>query len=179
MNPIPVPQIPFPPENVNQFLDLVTWALIAFGIVWLVTSVIGVMHRQAYNLTHAESGGSKKIQPDFLKVDKAKRDAAIARGERYDQQLAEREAPPPTLVSSACTWSRIAASGTAIIGLVFTAVSTMQRVAVTDEAVRDLGNWEKLKAIVSEHQLGAILCVAVIASNAYIVVTKLQKPAKD
>ncbi len=178
MNPTALSQIPFPPENVNQMLDLITWALAAFGVIWLVTSVIGVMHRRAYNLTHAESGGSKKIQPDFLKVDKAKREAAIARGERFDEELLKREAPK-SAVTAACMWSRLAASAAAIVGLVFTAVSTMQRVAVTDEAVRDLGNWDKLKAIVSQHQLGAILCVAVIVSNAYIVVTKLQKPGKD
>ncbi len=178
MNPSLLPQVSFPPENVNQMLDLVTWALVAFGVVWLVTSVIGAMHRRAYNLTHAESGGSKKIQPDFLKVDRAKREAAIARGEQFDEKLAKREATA-TPVSVACTWSRIAASATALIGLVFTAVTTMQRVAVTDEAVRDLGNWEKLKAIVSQHQLGAILCVAVIASNAYLVVRKLQKSGGD
>jgi hypothetical protein len=175
MNPSSLPQIPYPPENVNQTLELITWALAAFVVVWIVTSIIGAMHRRAYNLTHAESGGSKKIQPDFLKVDKAKREAAIARGEKFTDKLDEREAPK-TPAATASTWARIAASATAIIGLVFTAVTTMGRVAATDEAVRDLGNWEKLSAIVSQHQVGAILCVAVIASNAYIVVKKIKKP---
>ena len=169
-----LPQVVFPPENIDQILTAVTWALVAFGVVWLVTSVIGVMHRRAYNLTHAESGRSKKIQPDFLKVDKAKRESAIARGERYDEQLARREAPPSP-ISNASLWSRIAASGAALIGLVFTAVTTMQRVTVTDEAVRDLGNWEKLKTIISHHPVGATLSVAVIVANVYVVVRKLQK----
>jgi hypothetical protein len=175
MNPSSLPQIPYPPENVNQTLELITWALAAFVVIWIVTSIIGAMHRRAYNLTHAESGGSKKIQPDFLKVDKAKREAAIERGETFTEKLDKREAPA-TPVTTASTWARILASATAVIGLVFTAVTTMQRVAATDAAVRDLGNWEKLRAIISEHQLGAILCVAVIASNAYIVVKKIKKP---
>ncbi len=177
MKPTALPPVPFPPENINQILDIVTWGLVIFGVAWLVTSVLGAMNRRAYNLTHAESGGSKKIEPDFLKVDKAKREAAIARGERYDEQLAKREAParPANPVSAAGTWSRIAASATALIGVVFTAVTTMQRVGVTDEAVRDLGNWEKLKTIISQHQMGAVLCLAVIASNVYIVVRKMQK----
>jgi hypothetical protein len=175
MNPSSLPQIPYPPENVNQTLELITWALAAFVVIWIVTSIIGAMHRRAYNLTHAESGGSKKIQPDFLKVDKAKRDAAIERGETFTEKLDKREAPK-TPATTASMWARIAASATAIIGLVFTVVTTMQRVAATDEAVRDLGNWEKLGAIIREHQLGAILCVAVIASNAYIVVKKIKKP---
>ncbi len=179
MNQTSLPQVVFPPENVTQFLDLVTWALVVFGLVWLVTSIIGAMHRRAYNLTHAESGRSKKIEPDFLKVDHAKRAAAIARGERYDEELNRREAPPQGPVSVACTWSRIAASATAVIGLVFTVVTTLQRVAVTDEAVRDLGNWEKFTTLVSQHQLGAALCIAVVVANAYAVVTKLQKSGKD
>ncbi|MEO8259097.1 MAG: hypothetical protein ABI868_17245 [Acidobacteriota bacterium] len=177
MDPTALRQVAFPPDNVNQILDVVTWALVAFGIVWLVTSVIGAMHRRAYNLTHAESGRSRKIQPDFLKVDKGKREAAVARGAQYDEQLARREAASP--VATATLWSRIAASASALIGVVFTTVTTIQRVGATDEAVRDLGNWEKLKTIVSQHQLGAVLCVAVIASNIYIVVRKLQKSGGD
>jgi hypothetical protein len=168
-------ELPFPAENVNQILNVVTWALVISGAVWLVTSVLGAMHRSAYNLTHAESGRSKKIQPDFLKVDKAKRDAAIDRGQRYDEKLDKPALPPQEGVGKAFTWSRVAASASALIGLVFTAATTMQRVAGTDEAVRDLGNWEKLKAIVSQHQLGAVLCIAVIASNAYIVVKKMRE----
>jgi hypothetical protein len=174
----PTPQLPFPPESVNQVLDLVTWGLIVFGAIWLVTAIIGAMHRRAYNLTHAESGRSKNIQPDFLKVDKEKREAAIDRGEQFDRKLAK-PAAPGNAVGSALTLSRIAASASALIGLLFTAVTTMQRVGSTDQTIRELGSWETLKAIVSEHQVGAILCIAVIAANAYIVVRKMQKSDED
>lgn len=167
--------MPFPPENVNQVLELLTWALLAFSLVWLVTAVITRQHRRAYNLTHAESGGSKKIRPDFLSVDKAKREAAMARGERYDEELARREPPPAPAVEKARFWSRLGASSAAIIGLIFTALSTVQRVEATDRVIQDLGSWEKMKLLVSEHQVGAILCVAVIVANGYTVIRKMQK----
>jgi hypothetical protein len=166
--------VTFPPESISQILDVLTWALLASGLIWLITSLVGGAHRRAYNLTHAESGSSKKIQPDFLKVDKVKREAAIERGQRYEAQLTKREdVGGPVVVAS--RWSRVAAAFSAVAGLAFTAVGTMQRVPDTDRAVRDLGNWDKFRALVSEHQLGAILCVAVIASNAYIAVRKLRK----
>jgi hypothetical protein len=170
--------VAFPPESINQILDVLTWALLASGLIWLITSLIGGAHRRAYNLTHAESGGSKHIQPDFLKVDTAKREMAIERGQRYEAQLAKREeATSPVVVAS--MWSRVVAALSALVGLAFTAVGTMQRVPDTDRAVRDLGNWDKFKALVSDHPLGAVLCVAVLASNAYIVVTKMRKSSGD
>lgn len=182
MNPASI-EVAFPPENVTQVLDLVTWALAIFGAVWLVTAVIGARHRRSYNLTHAESGGSKQIQPDFLTVDTAKREAAMARGEQYGAQLKAREAGPPrspsSPVSTVSWWSRVLATTTALIGLLFTALTTLQRVSVTDSAVRDLGNWEKVRTLVGEHPIGATLCLAVIASNVYIGVRKLRKPAGD
>jgi hypothetical protein len=159
---------------VTQALDLATWALAVFGAIWVVTSIISGMHRRAYNLAHAESGGSKKIQPDFLTVDKVKREAALARGAEYGAQLAQRErAASP--VAGANVWSRIATVAAALIGLAFTAVGTFQQVDAADRAVRDLGNWEKLTTIVSQHQFGALLCVAVIASNAYLVARRLRQ----
>lgn len=182
MNPASI-EVAFPPENVTQVLDLMTWALVIFGAAWLVTSVIGAMYRRSYNLTHAESGRSKKIQPDFLTVDRGKREAARARGDRYGAELTAREAgprrSPASPVSAVSWWSRVLATATALIGLLFTALTTLQRVSSTDAAVRELGNWEKLKTLVSEHPVGAALCLAVIASNVYIGVRKLRKPAAE
>lgn len=164
-------QIQLPPD---QILEWLKWAMLAFGGLWLITGVVSAMHRSAYNLTHAESGSNKKIQPDFLKVDKAKREAALARGEQFDDQLARREAPPST-VDQACSWSRLAASAAAVIGLLFTAITTLARIGPTGQALQDLSNWDALKAIVSQNQVAATLCVAVVASNAYTVIRNLQK----
>jgi hypothetical protein len=167
----------FTPENVSQVLTVLSWTVAIAAIVWLVTSVIGALQRRAYNLTHAESGGSKKIRPDFLTVDKDKREAAIKRGERYDEELAKRErpAPQPGPVPEAGRWSRFAASAATLTCLGFTALSTVRLVGPTEDTVRSLGSWETFQKLASEHQIGAVVCVAVIASNAYLVISKLKK----
>ncbi len=168
----------FPPDNINSLLEILTWALLAFGALWLVTGIIGVMHRRAYNLTHAESGSSKNIQPDFLRVDKAKREAAIARGERYDAKLAEREEAPKSPIATVCTWSRVAATAAALLGLFVTIITSLQRINSLQAGVEDLSNWDKLSTIASQNQIGTVLAIAIIGSNAYMVVKSLQKPAK-
>jgi hypothetical protein len=163
----------FPPENANQFLEVIAWVVVALGIVWLMTSVIGALQRRTYNLTHAESGRSKKVLPDFLSVDRKKREAAIARGELYHDALRREAQRDP--VGSVSRWSGVGATLAALVGLFFMAVTTLSGVVRVDQGLRELGNWEKLKILVAENQLGAIVCVAVIVSNAYMVFQRLNK----
>ena len=66
-------------------------------------------------------------------------------------------------------------TGPALVGLFFMAVTTLRGVVQVDQGLRELGNWEKLKMLVAENQLGAIVCGAVIVSNAYMVFQKLYK----
>ena len=165
----------FPPANAALFLEIVQWTVVAFAIVWVITRVIGTMHRRAYNLTYAESGRSKKVQPDFLTVDKNKRQDALARGEQFDDALKRRGDGPPSPIGAVRRWSGLGATLTALVGLFFSAVMTLNAVQTTDGVVRQLGNWEKLKLLVVQHQVGAVVCAAVIASNAYAALSKLQK----
>jgi hypothetical protein len=166
------------PETVDQIFNILQWVIGISAAVWLVTSVIGVLHRRAYNLTYAESGASKKIKPDFLTVDKDKRDAAIKRGERYDEELARREreaAGKAGTAAAAGRWSGLLAQMSAWIGVGFAALTTLTRIGPTDEAVRNLGRWETFEKIVSEHQVGAVLSVGVIAASFYTVYDKFRK----
>ena len=165
----------FPPANAALFLEIVQWTLVGFATSWVITRIIGTLHRRAYNLTYAESGRSKKVQPDFLTVDKNKRQDAIARGEQFDDALTRRRDGPSSPIGAVRKWSGVGATLAALVGLFFSAVITLNAVTTADGLVRDLGNWEKLKMLVSQHQLGAIVCAAVIASNAYAVLQKLQK----
>ena len=165
----------FPPANAALFLEIVQWTLFGFAIVWVIARVIGTLHRRSYNLTYAESGRSKNVQPDFLKVDKYKRQDAIARGEQFDDALESRGDGSPSPIGAVRKWSGVGATLAALVGLFFSAVMTLNAVTTADGIVRDLGNWEKLRLLVSQHQLGAIVCAAVIVSNAYAVLIKLQK----
>jgi hypothetical protein len=167
------PQFYFP-SNGLLFLEIVQWALFGFAIVWVIAQVMGVLHRRAYNLTYAESGSSKKVQPDFLKVDTHKRQDAVARGERFDDAL-DRGDGRSSPIGVVRRWSGVGATLAALVSVFFSAVMTLNAVTTTDGVIRDLGNWEKLKMLLSQHQLGAIVCAAVIVSNAYAVLIKLQK----
>lgn len=170
------------PDAIDRTLQIVAWCVVVFGGLWLVTSVIGYVHRRSYNLTHAESGPSKNIKPDFLKVDKAKRDAAMARGEAYSQTLADREkpaAPPPSPVQALSVWSRVAATGAAVIGLVATVVGTLQKIDSIQAGVERLSSWDTFSAIVRENAVGATVAAIVIAANVVVVVKKMQKSAAE
>ncbi len=169
------------PDTIDRVLQILSWCVIAFAATWLVTSIIGYLHRRAYNLTHAESGHSKNIKPDFLTVDKAKRQDAIDRGKAYDAVLDAREAaarPSPT-VEKVGLWARFVATTAALLGLVATIVGTMQKVSSIQEGVAELSSWVKLVELVSQNKAGTIIALAVIGANIIVVVKKLNKPVKE
>ena len=164
------------PETIDTVLRIVSWCVIGFAAIWFVTSVIGFFHRRAYNLTHAESGPSRPITPDFLKVDKAKRDAAIARGEAYEKVLDTREAPAPKTVKKVASWSRIFATGAALIGLFTTVIGAIAQVESYQERLENYSSWDRLVDLATQNPIGTTVTLAVIAANIYLVVKKIQKP---
>lgn len=160
------------PETVDRYLPMISWLIVGFGGLWLVTGVIGYFQRKAYNLTHAESGSSKNIKPDFLKVDHGKREAALERGAKFGQELDRREEAalkPP--IAAVCRWSRIFATLTVLVGLAVTIVGTLQKV---ESLQQDFGSWDRFVQIVQQNQLGAIVAAAIIAANCYGAYTKIQ-----
>lgn len=165
------------PETIDHALRILSWCVIAFGALWLVTSVIGVMHRRAYNLTHAESGGSKDIKPDFLKVDHAKRKEAIARGEAYDTVLKDREAAVSQKTAAKVgTWSRLLAVSAAVLGLVTAAAGAVGKVKTVQTDFEQIGTWDRFVDLISQNPVGTVVALAVIGANVIIVVQKIQKP---
>lgn len=165
-------------ETLDTILQVLSWLVVAFGGLWLVTGIIGYMHRRAYNLTRAESGGGKAITPDFLKVDKKKREAAIARGEAYTEELAQRAAPPPT--AKAEFWSRAAAFITATFTLLGAVVGTLTRVESLEAGARELGSFDTFIAIVKDHPIGTTIAVLVIGANIVIFIKATKKtPARS
>lgn len=154
------------PDNIDAVLRILSWCLIAFAALWVTTGLIGYFHRRAYNLTRAESSGSKPIQPDFLTVDKAKRQAAIDRGQAYDAVLEAREsAGAPTTIEKVCFWSRFAAMSTAVLGLVATVVGTLTKIDSLQAGINRLSSWDAFSQIVSENKVGAVVAVAVIGAS--------------
>lgn len=166
------------PENIDTGLRFLSWCLVVFAAVWAVSGVIGYFHRRAYNLTHAESGGSKNIKPDFLNVDHRKRQSAIERGRAYDAVLDSRDAPASP-AEQLSVWSRIAAVTTALVGLFVTILGTVTRIGSLQSGVEELSSWDKFSNIVSRNKAGAVIAFAVIAISVSEVYKKMQKsPAK-
>lgn len=168
------------PEGYQQIFTIVSWVLIGLGGLWLVTGVIGYMHRRAYNLTHAESGRNQKIKPDFLKVDKKAREAAMERGEAYDEKLDVREgAPPPP--QPAAFLERLARAGatiTALFGLVAAVVGTLTRADSLQAGFERIGSVDKLMTILRNYPIGALVAVIVVAANVIAFYTAEKKKKK-
>lgn len=164
------------PETIDTVLRYASWSVIGFAALWLVTSVIGYFHRRAYNLTHAESGTSKPVTPDFLKVDKSKRDAAVGRGQAYEQVLKEREAPPQTPVTTMRSWSRILATFAALVTLITASITAIEKIEAYQRKLEEITVWDRIVELVTQNPVGVTLAIAVIGANIYIFVRKFQKP---
>ncbi|MCC7043338.1 MAG: hypothetical protein IT183_05725 [Acidobacteria bacterium] len=163
------------PENIDRFLQIASWAVVGGGVLWLVTSIVGVFYRGAYNLTHTESGSTKPVTPDFLKVDHAKRDAAVARGKAYDSVLTQREAQAST-VKKACRWSRLFATAAALVTLFTAVIGAVEKAASYQGNIERYTTWDGLVELVTTYPIGTTVAVAVIAANVYMFVTKVRKP---
>jgi len=154
------------PETIDTVLRLLSWGLFSFTALWAVTGTIAYFHRRAYNLTRAESSRSQNIKPDFLTVDKDKRQQAIERGEAYDKVL--QGEGPTSAVETASLWSRFAAMTTAVLALITLIVGTLNSIGALQQGVERLSNWEALSQLVSEHMAGTVVALIVIAANVIV-----------
>lgn len=167
------------PDNIDAALRILSWAVIGFAALWLITAVIGYFHRVAYNLTRAESSLSKDIKPDFLTVDRGKREAAIERGRAYDAVLAAREAAKkPTAIEKVAFWSRALATLAALVTLLAAILGTLTKIDALQASVDQLGSWDRFMAILRENQAGAVIAVAVVAANVVMFVQAEKKKLK-
>jgi uncharacterized membrane protein len=148
---------------------ILLWCVVGFAALWLVTSVLGYFHRRTYNLTYADSAGGQPITPDFLKVDKEKRKAALERGAAYDTTLGKREA---SAVEKVCFWSRLGATAAALLALGATVIGTVSKIDSIQKGVEDIGSWDKFAALISQNKLGATVAVVVIVFNVGVFVHK-------
>ena len=166
-------------QTLDTVLMVLSWLVLIFGTLWFATGILGYFHRKSYNLTRAESGGSRAVTPDFLTVDKKKREAAIKRGEAYDEVLQARAVAAESPMEKANGWARIGATATAAATLIGAVVGTVSRVGSFQEGVEQMGSWEALSGLVKQYPAGAIVAVLVIGTNIVIFAKATKKtPAK-
>jgi hypothetical protein len=169
----------FSKEDIDAVLNLLAWAGAVSGVLWLVTSLVGAAHRRTYNLTHADSGRAHGPTPDFLSPDAAKRRAALARGQAFDDALSVRDAvaAPAGAVEQASWWARAAALSTAVLTLLTAIVGTITKVDVIDAGIQRVGSVERFLDIVNRHKAGAAVAFAIIGTHLVVFVKSQKKTA--
>lgn len=164
-------------ETLDAWLNGLAWSLGLCTLLWVIGSVVGLLHRRTYNLTRADRAGGTAVRPDFLDVNTRARDSAIARGRAYDKTLADREAAaaPATVVESMTLWARLAALSAAVLTLAAAIVGTVTRVQALEAGVQQVGSWDQFVQTLSDHKAGAALAIAVIGAQVVVFIQTSKK----
>ncbi len=150
-------------ETLDTILFWATTALIVFAILWLLLWIYKTLRAKSLNLTDMQKVDQTDVQPDFLKVDHEKRQAALNGGEAFDRYVAERDAPPADKAAHKCCLLAKALTITlAIASLATGIVGALMRVEAYDEAVKKYSAWDNLTALISKYPVGFTVAVAVI-----------------
>lgn len=164
------------PADAWPMIDLiVTIMFVAVGI-WLFIAIFVYLRRVASNLTPVNAAQkNKKAAPDFLKVDKKARKAAIARGKNFEKDLDRMErdearAEAKARRSNATLGQRIAGLvslfmslftlATMIFGAIFN-VSRMGRM------MKDYSAQDRIVAVVKDHPIAVAIASLVIAYHIF------------
>lgn len=163
-----------------DWIIYVMWAAVAFAALWLVSTIFIQMRRRATNLTSAQQAGVKRdATPDFMKVDHKARDAAMQRGEAYDQELIEREKAEAAAAAGKAVKkepvgilkriSGIAAFAFSLFTLLGTVLGTFRTL---DQAGVQLSKMDQVGAVVMQYPIPTIICVFVIGYTLFIWITQ-------
>jgi hypothetical protein len=163
-----------------EWITYLMWGAVAFAALWLISTIFIHMRRRATNLTSAQQAGvNRNAAPDFMKVDHKARDAAMKRGEAYDQELVEREKAEADAAAGVKAKkepvgilkmiSGIAAFLFSLFSLVGAMVGTFRTL---DGAGVQLSKMDQVGAIITQHPIPAIICIFVIGYTIYIWVSQ-------
>jgi hypothetical protein len=163
-----------------EWITYLMWGAVAFAALWLISTIFIHMRRRATNLTSAQQAGvNRNAAPDFMKVDHKARDAAMKRGEAYDQELVEREKaeadaaagvkPKKEPVGILKMISGIAAFLFSLFSLVGAMVGTFRTL---DGAGVQLSKMDQVGAIITQHPIPSIICLFVIGYTIYLWVSQ-------
>ncbi len=157
----------------DVLLPVVMWLCIGLAALWIVLSLYARWQRRAYNLTHAEKGGTG-AQPEFLKVDHEKRRAALERGKPVAESA---EAPPPRT-----RYSRIAGYAATLFAVLTLLVAVLKAVTSLDdytemasEAASLVTDTDAMATVLRDYWPGLLIALAVILVQVGRLVTTLRK----
>ncbi len=163
-----------------DWLIYVMWAAVAFAALWVVSVLFIQLRRRATNLTSAHQAGVKKdATPDFMKVDQKARDAAMQRGQAYEQELDTREAAeaaaaagkgaktqPINLLKTISGIASFAFSLFTLLGAVLGTFRTM------DAAGAQLSKFDQVGVMAMKYPIPTVICLFVIGYTIFIWVSQ-------
>ncbi len=154
------------------------WGAVAFAAIWLASTVFIHMRRRATNLTSAQQASVRKdATPDFLTVDHKARDAAMKRGETYDQELVERAKAEAAAAAAAgkpakrepVSMVRMISGVAAFLFSLFTLLGTLLGTFRTlDQAGLQMSKLDQVGAIIAAHPIPTVICLFVIGYTLFI-----------
>lgn len=172
-----------PQETPLAGQDLPTWfepllyVTMVFVAIWVVSSLFVYMRRRASNLTSAHQTGVRKdAAPDFLKVDHKARDAAMQRGEAYDETLIAREAAEAAadapVVKQASLVSRLSRLASLLFSLFSLAGAVTTVMMQVERMTGTLSKSDQLILIVQKYPIPVAICVFVIGFHIYHYISR-------
>lgn len=161
------------PPEAWPFIDQLFVATLVVAAIWLVLSGFVLWRRKASNLTPVSAAGkSKSAQPDFLKVDSKAREAAIARGESFDKELARRERREASrAASSPATLSQRIAGAITFLMSLFTLATMIYgaifQVSRMGSMMKEYSSFERIVLVIQRHPIAFSVAVFVILFHIY------------
>ena len=155
--------------------------LAALGaLIWLVAALLRYWHQRAYNLTRAEGARSDDIRPDFLRVDKDMREAAIRAGEggatqpKSTSNAAElqRSMPQARNLDLVTRISRVVALLSAIASFIAAALGALGRVPDMSRTAAGYSSVESLMTNVRLYPIGFAIAAVIICTQFIHLVLK-------
>ncbi len=160
------------PPEAWPIIELLFNLTMAAAGLWLAITVFVIWRRHASNLTPVLSPTKKgRAQPDFLEIDKEARARAIARGEKFDAELARREReesagkPQPPLAQRLAGWVTLFMSVFTLITMLFGAVTQVTKMG---EIMQQYSTEERILAAIRNHPIAFTIVVLVIGSQIFL-----------
>lgn len=164
-------------SDLPTWLEPLLYVTMILVAIWVVSSLFVYMRRRASNLTSAHQTGVKKdASPDFMKVDHKARDAAMQRGEAYEETLAAREAAEAAadapVVKQASLVSRLSGIASLLFSL-FSLAGAISTVMMQVERMNNtLGRTDQLMLIVQKYPIPVAICIFVIGFHIYHYISR-------
>lgn len=156
------------PPEAWPLIDQLFRATLIAAIIWILLTGFVMWRRSASNLTPVQAAKTnKKSQPDFLKVDQSAREAAIKRGERFDEELERQEqlaarGGAPSISSIGQRAAGIVTFLMSLFSLAAMIYGSIIQVSRMGKMISDYSTLDKILTVIKTHPIAFSVAVFVI-----------------